>query len=169
MSKPGMIALFAMTASCASTQQPIQFYSMESVPSSVTVAAKALQKQGLRTTHIDRATGIIHTAWKDTNMLFGKIAGVPATLVQRYTVIVRPNREGSEVLVRADGRRCMIGLGTREGDHACEDFDIQLSGDQEALDRLGARLQEAIRAASGGSRIGEGSGPELARKSAREG
>lgn len=151
--------LLTIAAGCASTQQPVQFRSMRSVQASVDIAAKALNRQGLRTVRIDPESGVIHTAWRDTNMIFGKIAGVPATLVQRYTVIIRPQYDGAEVLVRADVRRCMLGLGTRQGGHACEDFDIQLSGDQEALDRLGARLQEAIRAASGGSRIGEGLGP----------
>ena len=144
------VMAFAIGA-CAEAQRPYQFTAPTSAEDPVDVVSRALAQSGYAPSGVDRQTGIVVTKWEDTGFLYGKVQGVNATIVRRYTATVAKSPDAGQVQVqlRADVQRCQQGsyaIGDVEVRGSCERMDGLVGKHQKELDSLGVKLQQSLAA-----------------------
>lgn len=137
----------ASLAGCGSPQKPAVFATSAKIDTGVDTVARTLATEGFSTSHVDRQAGIVHTEWKDTGFLYGQVQQRNATIVRRFTVVLAPQGEGSQVTVRMDVKRCAQGGFSIDGAEVrgpCEETDVVPEKMQEELDMLGGKVRSAL-------------------------
>ncbi|AKV04205.1 hypothetical protein AKJ09_10868 [Labilithrix luteola] len=139
----------ATLVGCGSPQKPAVFATSAKIDTGVDTVARTLASEGYSTAHVDRQAGIVHTEWKDTGFLYGQVQQRNATLVRRFTVVLAPQGEGSQVTVRMDLKRCAQGGFSIDGAEVrgpCEEAELVPEKMQEELDLLGGKVRTALSA-----------------------
>lgn len=147
---PAVLALASLVG-CGSPQKPAVFATSAKIDTGVDAVARALATEGYAASHIDRQAGIVHTEWKDTGFLYGQVQQRNATIVRRFTVVLAPQGEGSQVTVRMDVKRCAQGGFSIDGADVrgpCEETEIVPEKMQEELDILGGKVRTALSASA---------------------
>ena len=131
-----------LLAGCPSAQTPYSFTASSESGAAVDTAARTLAAQGYEVGRADRQSGIVTSKW----VAYGQ-ADANGILVHRFTVILAPAGQGSNVTIRMDVEHCPPGgynVGDVEVKGTCQVIDGVFPGDQKAIDALGAKLKAAL-------------------------
>lgn len=146
------IAFFGFSVlaiACGAPQKPATFVTSAKLEGGLDVVSRTLASEGHGTPRIDRQAGIVHGEWKDTGFLYGQVGPTPASIVRRFTVILAPTANGSNVTVRIDTKRCAQGSTVIEYGEVrglCEDLAEIPAQFQQDVDYLGSKVQAALAA-----------------------
>jgi hypothetical protein len=140
-------ALFVLVASgCLKPQKTYSFVTTQR-PDALDAVVRTLSAEGLSVEGRDPA-GIVTTRWRSTGFPYtATFDNRPTVLVRRFVVTIAPQGGSQSVAIRADLMKCAE-VGTTIGNvdvrSGCEPVSGVLGRDQEEVDRLGARLRDAL-------------------------
>ena len=143
------VVLACLLLGCATAQTPFQFTFVAGAAEPLEAIATALTGNGFSPASIERETGLIALRWEDTGVPDGKLAGVPATIVRRFTITAVKGPAAIQVTVRGEAQRCAQGkftIGRHELSGTCEAASAATPQQQEELTRMGSSLQQALSA-----------------------
>jgi len=81
---------------------------------------------------------------------YGQVQGTSASIVRRFTVVLSPAAQGSNVIVRIDAKRYARGGFSIDGADVrgpCEEMSDIPGQFQEEVDALGSKIQSALASA----------------------
>ena len=142
----GLVALSVSLFACGEPQRPATFVTSGTPEASIDTVARTLAAEGHTAPAVDRRAGIVNTEWKDTGFMYGQVNGVTANIVRRFTVVLAPAAQGSNVTVRIDAKRCAQGFTIENNDvkGSCEEITALPGSFQGDIDSLGAKIRAAL-------------------------
>lgn len=143
----------------AQAQRPVQFTVPLPAEDPFQILTRALVANGLTPIQGDPQAGVIQTRWENTGFGYGFVGGGTgaesqgANIWRRYAITLARQRDGLDILVRADIQRCAEGSSSLDGANILGNcttaFTEGLVPDhQRALDDLGRRLRASLGAST---------------------
>lgn len=148
----GVLGVAAATAvvgigGCAAPQRPYSFSAPQMARDPIEALNSAMTQVGLTPIVTDPQRGVAQTRWEDTGQKAGLLKEHEATYVRRYTATLVKGAFGSDVTLSESLQRCSVGRFTlleTDVQGECQVLERLPDKHQEELQKLGARLQQAM-------------------------